>query len=111
MRSANLRTKVVVSTALAFMGANLANAQQFPQYDVDHYCEKIARFSGTSSARLKSDCIKQERNAHAALDMSWDRHPSQVLAECIYVFGGEGSYTVLLACIQQEMKARFFNAR
>ena len=83
-----------------------ANARQFPRYDVGRYCEKLRRLGGTSY-RLKENCIEQERNANAALDASWNGHPSQVLAECTCVFGGEGSYGVLLACIQGEMKARY----
>ncbi len=98
---------MIACVALGLAGTSFADAQQFPRYDVGRYCEKAARRGGASSARLKSACIKREREAYAALDASWDRHPSQVLAECIYVYGGEGSYAVLLACIQGEiMKAR-----
>lgn len=106
MRSVSLRTKVIGSTALAVMHGTLVNAQQFPLYDIDHYCEKITNSSGTSMGSVKRACIKEERDAYAALNANWDMHPSQVLAECIHRFGGEGSYTVLLACIQQEIKAR-----
>jgi hypothetical protein len=51
-------------------------------------------------------CFAQEQQAYDRLKPMWPQLPAEMAAHCekIASFGGPGSYTLMEACVQQEMQ-------
>jgi hypothetical protein len=78
-----------------------ADAQSFPHYDVNAYCNEVARHDGSYSATIDRNCSDRERQAYDTLKGKWASIPASAHSYCEQVadFDGRGSYAILRDCI------------
>ena len=96
--------------ALALIGSAASAgsaAAEMPRYDVDSYCERIARVGGDYSAVMFDGCFEMEQSAYDALKARWNKLSSEMRGYCDRVarVGGDGSYSMLQGCVEIEKAA------
>ena len=84
-----------------------ASAQEFPRYDVDALCDKVARGASPNSAMVLQWCIDGEQSAYDALKSQWSAVPEARRQECLFIerLLGPGSYSDLNRCAKKDGNA------
>jgi hypothetical protein len=98
---------------MTVLGIGQARAAELPYYEVEKWCETIARSAGARSELIYGGCVNQEQSAYDALKPRWASLPAQTQRWCDQVAraSGSGSYLILNGCVQQEISAGQENSR
>jgi len=104
-----------VLSFIAFIGTDRGYAQtpELPSYEVEKWCDVVARSAGSRSELIYGGCIEQEQSAYDELKERWASLPVQTRHWCQQVAksGGKGSYAILNGCVEQEIAAKQENAK
>lgn len=96
---------LVTSVSVA---APRAQAGEFPLFDVENHCQRIAFFGGQFSGSLQQCCLRTEQDAYVYVNNVWTTIPMDVRGSCLRraQFGGQSSYSLLKTCLDQHMRQR-----
>nr|WP_290693732.1 hypothetical protein [Halomonas sp. UBA3074] len=88
-----------LSVVILLVFSNSILASDLPRYDVEGYCEMIAR----GSHDMFNFCIDEEQKAYDELGTMVSSVETQTLNYCDQIAGD--SYDMLLFCIEEETEA------
>lgn len=93
--------KKIMMIVLALAISTMAYAAgDVPKYDVDKFCEAIAK----GKATIHNACIDMEQNAYADVKKRWADIPDGIKEYCGAIAGGANSYQAFIECEKLEKK-------
>jgi hypothetical protein len=102
------RIGYLCTAALAISASPAVAYDPIPNYQVERWCDQVARAAGARSEVIYGGCIDQEQSAYNALrDGTWGGLAPATRNWCDQVArsGGGGSFVILLSCANQETAA------
>jgi len=95
----NMKTIVMIALAMAIPA--MAYAGTVPKYDVEKFCEAIAK----GKASIYNACIDMEQKAYDDVKKRWARIPDQIKDYCGAIASGANSYQAFIECEKIEKDA------
>ena len=97
--------KKAIIVSLLFTIPALAHAAGVPKYDVNKFCDQVAK-AADGSATVRNACIDAEQETYNKLKKEWQSIPEKTRDYCNKIASSVDSYQAFDECVKLEAKEK-----